>query len=125
MKKDYSVQIVEGSKEFTGKQAVMIKDTQNSLGLNDLTKDGEFVFKPIDYAVLEIHNEKSENKDYMVYVFITADGDMYSTSSTNLFETITDIITDMTDCSEDWGIRVFQKPSKNRSGQTFLTCSVC
>lgn len=125
MKKDYSVQIVEGSKEFTGKQAVMIKDTQNSIGLNDLTKDGEFVFKPIDYAVLEIHNEKSENKDYMVYVFITADGEMYSTSSINLFETMTDIITDMTGCNEDWAIRVFQKPSKNRSGQTFLTCSVC
>jgi len=125
MKKDYSVQIVEGSKEFTGKQAVMIKDTQNSLGLNDITKDGEFVFKPIDYAVLQIHNEKSENKDYMVYVFITADGKMYSTSSLNLFETMTDIMSDMIDCSEDWGIRVFQKPSKNRSGQTFLTCSVC
>lgn len=125
MKKDYSVQIVEGSKEFTGKQAVMIKDTQNSLGLNDLTKDGEFVFKPIDYAILEIHNEKSENKDYMVFVFITADGEMYSTSSMNLFETMVDIMSDMADCSEDWGIRVFQKPSKNRSGQTFLTCSVC
>ena len=69
--KEYSVKIVEGSKDFTGKQAIMIKDTQNSAGLNDLTKDGEFVFKPVDYAVLEIHNEKSENKDYIVYIFIT------------------------------------------------------
>lgn len=123
--KDYTVKIVEGSKDFKGKQAVMIKDVQNSQGLKELTNDGEFVFQPIDYAVLEIHNEKSENKDYMVYVFITEDGEMYSTSSINLFDTMIDIIDDMREINEEWAIRVFQKPSKNRSGQKFLTCSVC
>lgn len=125
MKKEYSVKIVEGSKDFTGKQAIMIKDTQNSAGLNDLTKDGEFIFKPVDYAVLEIHNEKSENKDYIVYIFITEGCEMYSTSSLNLFESITDIIADMQGINEEWAIRVYQKPSRNRSGKTFLTCSVC
>lgn len=123
--KEYSVKIIEGSKDFKGKEAVMIKDTQNAQGLKELTNDGEFVFQPIDYAVLEIHNEKSENKDYMVYVFITEDGEMYSTSSINLFDTMVDILEDMREINEEWAIRVFQKPSKNRSGQKFLTCSVC
>lgn len=123
--KDYNVKIVNGSKDFVGKQALMIKDTHNSKGLKELTQDGEFVFKPVDYAELEIHNERSQNKDYTVYVFISEDGNMFSTSSKNLFESITDILSEMKNICVDWAIRVYQKPSKNRSGQSFLTCSVC
>ena len=123
--KNYTVEIIESSKEFKGKEAIIIKDTSNAESLQELTRDGDFVFKPVAWAVLKIHNERAENKDYEVFIIIDDDGAMYSTSSVNLFDTLSDIMDEMADIDDEWAIRVFQKASKNRAGQKFLTCAVC
>lgn len=123
--KDYSVKIIDSSREFKGKDAIIIKDVSNADPLNKLSADGEFIFKPVDFAVLEIHNERSENKDYTVYVLVGDDGSMYSTSSDNFFDTFIDIFEELQELDEEWALKVFQKNSKKREGQKFMTCAVC
>ena len=125
MEKNYTVEIINSSEEIKGKRAVMVKDTSNAESLQELTRDGDFVFKPVAWVELKIHNERSKNKDYTVFIIIGDDGSMYSTSSVNLFDTLSDIMAEMADIDDEWAIRVFQKASKNRAGQKFLTCAVC
>ena len=57
-------------KELTAKERIRLKDTSDAIKLDEATKEGEIVITPASYAVLQIHNEKSENKDYNNYVFV-------------------------------------------------------
>ena len=124
IERKYTVEIVETSREFTAKEKVMLKDISKAQSLNELSKDNDFIFKPSDWAILKIHNEMSENKDYTVYVIFDTDGNAFTTSSENFFDTFLDIVGDMQGVTEEWAISVYQLDSKKRSGSKFLTCSI-
>ena len=120
----YSVKIRTASKDLTHTERVQLKDTTNATGLDQLTQDGPVVLDIAFYAILDIHNEKSENKDYDVYIIVDKNGTKYKTSSENFMNSFEDIMADMSDSTEPFQIKVYVLPSKNRSGQTFLTCSL-
>lgn len=123
MREDFHVVIEETSRELTAKERVALKDTTAAESLAELTKEGEVVIDVDAYAVLNVHNEHSENKDYRNFLFMDKNGTTYYTSSQPLFDSFKDIWEEMDGSGEEWKISVYSVPSKNQSGD-FLTCRI-
>ena len=120
----YSVKIREVSRDITAKERVMLKDTTNAISLDDVTKDAKFVFEPGYYAILDVHNEKSEDKDYVKYIIVDKAGTKMVTGSESFFTSFKSIMDEMDGCDEEFSIEVYRMPSKNYKGKEFITCSV-
>lgn len=122
---DYKVIIKECSKELTPRERIMMKDTSNAIKLDDMANDGNHpVISPDAYAVLSVHNDRSENKDYEVYVIIDKDGKKYATGSPSFFKAFKEIWDEMKDEDEGFSIEMYKMDSKNYKGKQFLTCSI-
>lgn len=120
----YSVSIKETSRELTAKERVGIKDTTSCIRLDEATKDAKVTIIPSLYCVLNIHNEKSDDKDYENYIIVDKDGVKYVTGSHSLWSSFMDIANEMQGEAEEWGVVVYRVPSKNYKGKDFLTCSI-
>lgn len=126
----YEVQITESSRELTAKERVALKDTSNAVSLDtavDTAEGGKVIIKPVDYAVLSVHNENAkegENKDYTNYVLIDENGVKYVTGSDAFYSSFKNIYDEMKNESEEWALECYKKPSKNYSGKGFITCSI-
>lgn len=121
---DYTVEIINSSKQLTAKERVLVKDTTNALSLDEATKGGSFIVDP-DYTVLlNIHNEKAENKDYEKLVLVDKAGTKYTTSSNSFINTFFNILAEMNESEEAFQIEIYRRPSNNYKGKEFLTCSI-
>lgn len=120
----YSVEIAETSKQLSAKERIRIKDTMDAIKLDEATKDGAIVINPAMYAVLNIHNEKSDNVDYKNYIVVDKDGTKYVTGSESFWSSFMNIYEEMDGEQEEWGIKVYRAPSKNYKGKDFITCSI-
>lgn len=126
----YKATVKECSKELTAKERIMLKDTSNAESLDILTQEANFNDKKVlinvdYYATLEIHNEKSDNKDYINFIVVDKDGKKYVTGSQSFISSFTDIVEEMTEAGEtDITIEVYRKESKNYKGKDFITCSI-
>lgn len=121
---NYSAVISEASKEFTPKERIMMKDTSDAIHLDVATAEGELIIKPVAYAVLDIHNEKSDDKDYKNYLIIDAEGNKYVTGSNSFWSSFRGIFDEMIGSEEEWALKIFSAPSKNYKGKSFITCSL-
>ena len=126
MRTDYSVTVKEVSKELTHKERVQITDLTDCVKLDAATQEGPVLIDLDYYAVLQIHNEKSTDKDYETYVIVDKNGVRYSTGSESFFNNLVDIYEEMDDSDDDevWQIKAYRKPSKNHQGKDFITCSI-
>lgn len=110
-------------KELTKKEKAMLKDLTDCavLGTEVETSDCDIIIHPEYYAVLSIHNDALAEPDYEVYVIVDRDGTKYQTGSDSFISSFLDIKDDMQDEDpETWAIKVTLKPSKNRTGKSFL-----
>lgn len=120
----YSVTIKYVSKELSAKERVMIKDTTNAVSLDEVTQGAKFVFEPDYYAILNVHNEKSEDKDYTKYLIVDKGGNKIVTGSESFFTAFNDIMGEMEGTDETFEIEAYRIPSKNYKGKEFITCSI-
>jgi len=120
----YSVSVKESSKELSAKERIQLKDTTNAVKLDEVTQAEAITIVPEMYAVLDIHNEKSDNVDYKNYVIVDKDGTKYVTGSDSFWSSFMEIATEMENEAEEWAIEVYRKPSKNYKGKEFITCSI-
>ena len=122
----YSVEIKETSCELTAKQRIALKDTSDAIKLDTACDENAVIINPVAYAVLAIHNEKSDNIDYENYVIIDKNGDKYVTGSTSFWSSFISIYDEMLDADADeaWSIKAYKLDSKNYKGKKFLTCSI-
>lgn len=120
----YNVTITKTSKELTHKERVRMKDTTNALSLDEVTQNGPVLIDLDYYAVLNVHNEKSESIDYTVCILVDKAGTKFRTGSPSFLTALDEIMVDMADCDEPWQLEVSRRPSKNYKGKEFLTCSV-
>ena len=121
---NYTVEIKETSKELTARERLMLKDLTNATKLDAECENGDVVITPVAYAVLTIHNEKSDNKDYENYILQDKEGNTFVTGSTSFWSSFMNIFEEMKDEAEAWSIKVYKKPSKNYTGKSFITCSI-
>lgn len=121
----YSVKIVASSIELSAKEKIMAKDTSDAISIDEATQTSPLEIDFNFYVVLDIHNEKSDNKDYQKIVVFDRSGQKYVTGSKSFLEALTNIVNDMYEAGEDeFGIRCIRKDSKNYKGKQFITCSV-
>lgn len=120
----YSVEIKETSKELSAKERIALKDTSNAIKLDTACDTEAIIITPVAYAVLGIHNEKSDNKDYENYILQDANGEKYVTGSASFWNSFMDIYTEMLGENEEWSIKAYKLDSKNYKGKKFLTCSI-
>ena len=124
MRTNYNVTIDFCSKELSAKERVALKTMTDAVRLDTATADGELEIFPAYWAVLQIHNEKSTDKDYSNYIIVDKSGNKFVTGSTSFWDSFNDIADEMKDETEEWGIKVFQQPSKNYAGKGFITCVI-
>lgn len=120
----YNVEIVNVSKDITAKERIQLKDTTDAIKLDGATQVEAVVINVDFYAELSIHNEKSEDKDYKNYVVVDKNGQRYITGSESFWSSFMNIYNEMKNEKEDWSLKVYRMPSKNRQGKDFITCSV-
>ena len=119
----FTVEIKETSKELAKKDRVKVKDLGNSVKLDEVTNDGDFIIKPQAYAILSIHNPKSkDNPDYENIMILDDAGTKYATGSTSFIRAFFDIWSEME--GEEFEIVCYKRDSKNYKGKKFLSCSV-
>lgn len=124
MDRNYSVVIDDSWKMLTAKERIAIKDTSGMEKIDSITQDGPVIIKPIGWVVLNIHNDKAEpNKDYQNYVIVSDEG-LYVTGSESFWNSFRDIYDEMEGEDEEWSLKMYRLPSKNRQGKDFLTCSI-
>lgn len=122
--RDYVVVVAECSKELSAKERIQIKDVTDAIRLDEATKESAVIIDPDFYAVLDIHNEKSDDKDYNTYVVVDKNGQRYTTGSPSFWSSFMNIFEEMEGESEPWSIKAYRMPSKNRAGKDFITCSL-
>lgn len=121
----YKVEVAETSRPVTAKERIALKDTTSAVRLDEATtKDGSVLIHVDMWAVLQIHNEASEDKEYQQYVIVDSEGARYVTGSSNFWDSFLDIYEEMQNETEDWSIVVYRVPSKNYKGKEFLTCAI-
>ena len=122
---EYSVKIKDSSKELSAIERVRIKDLTDCNKIDDMTDEENFILVDLDYfAVLEVHNEKSDNKDYTKYVFVDKECNKYQSGSESLWKSFLDIYNELIDEPENFIYKFYKVPSKNYKGKNFLTCTV-
>ena len=122
----YKVNIAYASKDLSARERIMIKDTGDAQSLDTLTQDGPVIIGYAWHAILDVHNEKSTSKDYRKVIVVDKEGLKYGTGSEAFLESLTDIVTEMTEAGEGDNIQlsVYRKDSKNYAGKSFITCSL-
>lgn len=124
---NYSVKVVESSRELTKKETVMFKDLSDAVNLSEFIDehDGAVMIDVELWVELGIHNEKAkdgQNKDYTNYVVVDKNGTRYYTGSESFWSSFNDIWSEMSDSTEEWSLKVYKKQSKGK--KDFITCSV-
>lgn len=120
----YKATVREASKELSARERIKYKDITGTTSLDSATKEEEIVITPIAFAVVDVHNENSDNKDYTKYVIEDANGELYSTGSESFWKSFIDIWDEMVEETEPWSLRVYKKDSNNYKGKQFITCSI-
>ena len=120
----FEAKIREASKQLSAKERVKFKDTTNAVQLDEATKDEPVLIAPDFYVILDIHNDHSEDKDYVKYVIVSKEGTKYVTGSESFFSSFKAIVDEMGDTGEEYEVEVYRLPSKNYKGKEFLTCSI-
>lgn len=122
----YKAVVARASKELSAKEKIMLKDMSDAIKLDDEVKEQALIIKPDFYAIINVHNEKSDTKDYTKIVLVDkTSGNKYATGSMPFITTFEDIVDEMADAGEeDYELKVYAKESKNYKGKYFITCSI-
>ena len=123
----FVAKIRESSKELTAKERVAIKDTSNAISIDEVTAaEGKLVIDYAFHVIIDIHNEHSDNKDYVKCVVVDKAGTKYVTGSESFRNALVEIVSEMTEAGEGDNIQIecYRKESKNYKGKSFITCSL-
>lgn len=125
--KEYEVTIRETGRDMDVKERIAAKRLDDSM-----TLEKDMCIDLVNYAVLDIHNEKTKDgaKDYTVLALFDKNGSRYHTSSESFMNALFDILDEFVDAGltldsfeDGLAIKVCEKQSKNYAGN-FYTCTV-
>lgn len=120
--RDYEVKISECSKELDKRERIRIKDLSDAIRIDKATQLEELFIDVDYYAILDIHSENSEDKDYQNIMVVDMEGNKYVTGSKPFTTSFLNIFSEME--GEAFQVKCYRLPSKKREGKDFLTCSL-
>lgn len=128
MSENYSAKIVNVyGRELSSKERIALKNTSDALKLDRETQENGAIVISVDYfAELAIHSEKADPQDYFNYIIVDKNGIKYVTGSPSFWSAFTDIYEEVQDAEDidEFAVKVYRMPSKNREGKDFLTCTI-
>lgn len=124
-KKEYSARIVDTWEEMSTIERIKVKDLGDATKLNEVVDVSTPLLLDItNVMVMEVHNEKSENTDYPVYILIGENGERYYSGSSSLYRSLQDIRDEFEECGEDLPsplpLKIYKAKSKNNTGYMLL-----
>lgn len=131
----YKSDVVRNFRPLSTIERFNVRDTSGAMGINEMLKanGGELDIEMVkNFITCAVHNDAISrgDKDYINHFLVTAEGDMYYTSSDTLAQDIDAICDLVTDCEvesgkkvEAFSIRVKEYPSKNNQ-QGFMKASL-
>ena len=124
--KGYEVKIIESSRELTARDRISLKNFDDAIQLDELItpENPKVLIEVADYAIVQVHNEKSDNVDYNKFILIATDGTRYITGSEPFFSSFKEIYDEMANEEEDYSIIAYKRESNNYKGKEFLTCTI-
>lgn len=119
----FKQEVKRSSRELTNREKVALKHVE-AIKLDEVvTPEASITIEPTAWAVLNVHNEKSDRKDYEQYLIQDSEGVWYATGSQAFWDTFIDIWTDM-DGEDDFSLNIYKVESKNYRGKYFITCNI-
>ena len=120
----YKCDIIYELKELSPLEKVKIKHLQGAIKIDEALKEGNLMIDVDNVIAIEVFNEMSESKQYMKYVYIDKDGQMYTSGSKSLFSEISSLCEDLKGISDFCKVMVITQPSKNYSGSFYTAVLV-
>ena len=122
----YKSTVTDSFKTLSVKEKLGVKDLRDAISLNAETTENPVFMTPVNWVSLHIVNDQAEEPEYDRYVFVDASGDKYFTGSQGLFETVCEIMQEMSENApeEEYQVKIYQLPSRKRSGKNYLTASI-
>lgn len=121
----YKAMVVEASWTMTAREKLRYTDLTDAIQLDEATQSGDVIIDVDKWAVINVHNEKSDTVDYMKYVIIDKDEQVYVTGSESFWKSFAQIYAVMSDEGETtYSIKVYRRESKNYKGKDFITCRI-
>ena len=124
MSENYKSKVIYTSRETSFKEKTMLKDFTECIQLVDALEQGAVLIDVDFYADVEVHNEKSDNKDYTKRVIVDKSGVKYVTGSDTFMRAMDDIVDGMEESGEEWKLKVLERDSNNYKGKKFITCVI-
>ena len=122
---EYKATVKESSWEMSAREKLRYTDFTDVVQLDEATQAGDIIIDVDKWAVVMVHNEKSDTVDYVKYVIIDKEGQVYVTGSESFWRSFTAIYEVMSEEEETvYSIKVYRRESKNYKGKDFLTCRI-
>lgn len=113
----YKATIEKTSKELTAREKLQAKNVRTASQIDELSKSADPTFTPVWYAILNIENDESDNKEYQYIIISTSDKGLFYTGSDSFITSFCEIFDTMKEESdEEFSIRVNRVKSKNYNG---------
>ena len=118
----YKAMVEDASWTMTAREKLRYTDLTDAIQLDEATQSGDVIIDVDKWAVINVHNEKSDTVDYMKYVIIDKDEQVYVTGSESFWKSFVQIYEVMSEEGETtYSIKVYRRESKNYKGKDFLT----
>jgi hypothetical protein len=125
MNATYKAVVEDASWAMTAREKLRYTDLTDAIQLDEATRSGDVIIDVDKWAVINVHNEKSDTVDYMKYVIIDKDEQVYVTGSESFWKSFVQIYEVMSDEGETtYSIKVYRRESKNYKGKDFITCRI-
>lgn len=122
---EYKATVKESSWEMSAREKLRYTDFTDVVQLDEATQAGDLIIDVDKWVVVMVHNEKSDTVDYVKYVIIDKEGQVYVTGSESFWRPFTAIYEVMSEEEETvYSIKVYRRESKNYKGKDFLTCRI-
>lgn len=123
MEREYQAKVVAViGKELTKKEMFSVSRFSRCKDVASLLSEQEVIVKEVQtVAIVEVHNEKSENTDYKKMVVIGSDGSRYVTGSETAMREMMDIMDYMAEYDEAFDVQFVTRPSNNFKDRDFIT----
>lgn len=121
----YKAMVEDASWTMTAREKLRYTDLTDAIQLDEATQSGDVIIDVDKWAVINVHNEKSDTVDYRKYVIIDKDEQVYVTGSESFWKSFVQIYEVMSDEGETtYSIKVYRRESKNYKGKDFITCRI-
>lgn len=122
---EYKATVKEASWEMSAREKLRYTDFTDVIQLDEATQAGDIIIDVDKWAVVWVHNEKSDTVDYAKYVIIDKEEQVYVTGSESFWRSFIAIYEVMSEEEEAvYSIKVYRRESKNYKGKDFITCRI-